>query len=252
MTRSLALLVTFAMLFMPGRPQAGEALVAVASNFAEAAQMLANNYVAASGDEISLAIGSTGKLYAQIVHGAPFDVLLAADQARPARLEAEGFGVAGSRFTYAQGRLVLWSIDTQRIAGDARAILETGDFDRLAIANPELAPYGLAARQALQHFGLWRSLAPKIVMGEDIGQAFSMVATGNAALGLLAKSQAMNPRLGQSGSFAEIPAAAHEPIRQDAILLVKGANNDAARGFLDYLRKDAAGVVIGSFGYGVD
>ena len=231
---------------LPAR--ADEALVAVASNFAEVAEALEPGFEAGTGHSVTLATGSTGKLYAQITKGAPFDVLLAADQARPERLLAEGHAVAGARFTYATGRLVLWSADPGRVAEDGAATLRGGDYDFLAIANPDLAPYGLAARQALTALGLWDKVQPRIVMGQNIGQAFSMVATGNAELGLVAKSQAVSPRNDTRGSAWAVPADLHAPIRQDAVLL--DGDNAAARAFLDHLKGDAARAVIARFGYG--
>ena len=165
--------------------RAGEALVAVAANFAEVTEELETAFETTTDHTVTITSGSTGKLYAQIKQGAPFDVLTRRRSGPPARLEAEGDAVPGSRFTYAVGRLALWSPDAERIGADGRAVLKAGDFDHLAIANPDLAPYGLAAKQALQHFGLWDALQPKLVMGQNIGQTFSMVATGNAQLGLV-------------------------------------------------------------------
>ncbi len=235
---------------LPSR--AGETLIAVAANFAEVTEKLEAAFETATEHTVTFTTGSTGKLYAQIKQGAPFDILMAADQARPERLEAEGDAVRGSRFTYAVGQLVLWSRDTERISGDGIAFLEAGDFARLAIANPNLAPYGLAAKQALEHFGLWDALRPKLVMGQNIGQTFSMVATGNAQLGLVAKSYAVSARNQTPGSGWDVPAEAHEPIRQDAVILKRAADNPAARAFADFLRSDAAREVITRFGYMVD
>ena len=194
--------------------------------------------------------GSTGKLYAQIVSGAPFDAMLAADQARPARLVDEGHAVAGSRFTYATGRLVLWSAEAGRAGPDAAGTLRRGDFDFLAIANPDLAPYGLAARQALTAMGLFDAVQPRLVMGQNIGQTFSMVATGNAELGLVAESQVLSTRSPAAGTRWAVPAHLHEPIRQDAVLL--DGNNAAARAFLSYLESTEARDVIARSGYGTD
>ncbi len=235
---------------MPSR--AGEALIAVAANFAEVTEELETLFETRTNHTITITSGSTGKLYAQIKQGAPFDILMAADQARPERLESEGDAVPGSRFTYAIGRLVLWSPDAQRISGDGIAVLEAADFDYLAIANPDLAPYGLAAKQALQNFGLWDSLQLKLVMGQNIGQTFSMVATGNAQLGLVAKSYALSTRNQTPGSMWDVPANAHEPIRQGAVTLKRAADNPAAQAFAEFLRSDAAREVITRFGYTVE
>ena len=237
---------------LPANARAGEALVAVAANFAEVLEDLETMFEEASGHSLTVTTGSTGKLYAQIKQGAPFDILLAADQARPARLEDEGDAMPGSRFTYAIGQIVLWSPDTGAVAADGVETLKAGDFDNLAIANPDLAPYGLAAKQALQHFGLWDALADRIVMGQNIGQTFSMVATGNAPLGLVAKSYVLSPRNERAGSRWDVPAKAYDPIRQDAVLLKRAANNPAAQAFAEFLRSDKARPVIERFGYTVD
>jgi molybdate transport system substrate-binding protein len=167
-------------------------------------------------------------------------------------LEEEGDIVPGSRFTYAVGQIVLWSPDPERIGGDGVEVLRDGDFNFVAIANPELAPYGLAAQQVMQHYGLWEALSPKIVMGENIGQAFSMTATGNAELGFVALSSVLAPGNEQEGSWWDAPDEAHAPIRQDAVLLKRGADNEAAKAFLDFIRSDEAAEVIKSFGYAVE
>jgi molybdate transport system substrate-binding protein len=232
--------------------RAEQALVAVAANFAEVVEKLGTMFEYSSGYTLTVTTGSTGKLYAQITKGAPFDVLLAADQARPEKLEGEGRAMAGSRFTYAVGRLSVWSPDPNRVGADGLATLRAANFNHIAIANPSLAPYGLAAKQALQRFGLWATLKPKIVMGENIGQTFSMVATGNAQLGFVAKSYAVSPRNKHQGSRWDVPADAYAPIRQDAVLLRAGADNAAAKAFLAFLRSDDARVVIERFGYGVE
>jgi len=229
---------------------AGEvALVAVAANFAEVMERLEADFEAESPHAITITTGSTGQLYAQIANGAPFDALLAADQARPERLEAEGLAVRGSRFTYARGQLVLWSADPGRIGDAGPAVLRRGDFRRLAMANPELAPYGLAARQALDGLAALRG---KIVFGENVGQTHAMVATGNAELGFVARSYVDSPRNPAPGSRWTVPETLHEPIRQDAVLLLRGEDNSAARDLLAYLRRPAVRQVIAEHGYGVE
>jgi molybdate transport system substrate-binding protein len=235
-----------------GAAQAEEATVAVAANFAEPMERLQAIFEEQSGHELTLVIGSTGKLYAQIANGAPFDVLLAADQERPVRLVEEDHAVADSRFTYAVGRLSLWSADPELI-GDGRgeAVLRSGDFDHIAIANPELAPYGLAARQTLEALDLQDELSPKIVQGENVGQTFQMVATGNAELGFVALSYVVSERNEVPGSRWDVPADLHEPIRQDAVLLAHGSDNSAATGLLDFLRSPEALAVIERFGYAI-
>ena len=196
-----------------------------------------------------MAVGSTGKLYAQILHGAPFDILLAADQERPELLERAGLTVPGSRRTYATGRLMLWSADPERIQGDIPTLLAAGSFRRLAMANPALAPYGSAAQEVLQGFGLYAALREKIVTAENIGQTYAMVATGNAEIGFVAVS---GIAANDGGSRWEVPADRHSPIRQDAVLLARAADNVAAREFLDFLRDDRARAITSGFGYGVD
>ncbi|MDQ7081349.1 MAG: molybdate ABC transporter substrate-binding protein [Paracoccaceae bacterium] len=249
--RVLALLA-LALAPMSRPSQAAEsALVAVAANFAETAQRLAGLFMARTGDDIVITVGSTGKLYAQIINGAPYDVFLAADQRRPRLLVEGGQGVRGTRFTYAEGRLSLWTPQPDGIpAGGGIAVLARGQFRHLAIANPKLAPYGLAAKQALEHLGLWQKMQPRLVMGQNVGQAFSMVATGNAELGIVARAQVLSPRNGQPGSRWDIPAHVHDPILQDAVLLRHGQNNTAARAFLSYLTSDEARALIASSGYG--
>lgn len=236
-------------LFTDSRASAEQALVAVATNFAEVAQRLESEFEAGSGHEITLATGSTGKLYAQIINGAPYDLLLAADQERPRLLEKSGDAVAGTRVVYAIGRLTLWSADADRDLTLGRETLEKGKFRSLAIANPKLAPYGAAAKETLQSLNLWDSLESKIVMGENIGQAHAMVATGNAELGMVALSYVLSLRNKQPGTRWDIPAHLHAPIRQDAILLTHGAGNVAATAFLKFLQTEGVQATVKSLGY---
>lgn len=248
----LAILAAIIAVSAPGTARAGEATVAVATNFAEVIDELETMFEAATGHALTVTTGSTGKLYAQIKNGAPFDVFLAADQARPQRLEAEGDAVPGSRFTYATGQIVLWSPDPDAVATHGVATLKMGDFDNIAIANPDLAPYGLAAKQTLLHYGLWDDLSDRLVMGQNIGQTFSMVATENAPLGFVAKSYVLSPRNDQPGSLWDVPTDSYEPIRQDAVILKRAAKNAAALAFADFLRSDTARAVIERFGYAVE
>lgn len=231
---------------------AADALVAVATNFTEVAEVLETGFEAQGYYELIMTSGSTGKLYAQIIHGAPFDVLLAADSERPRLLIQSGHAEEGSRFTYALGRLTLWSRDPDAVAADGRTTLRDGNFRSLALANPSLAPYGAAAKQALNALGLWDILEGKMAMGENVGQAYALVATGNAELGLVALSAAVSPRNLQRGSRWDLPADLYAPIRQDAVLLKHGADNAVARAFLQYLQSDAARATIRSFGYGIE
>lgn len=227
---------------------ADEVQVAVAANFAAPMHKIAAAFGQASGHKAVLSFGATGKFYAQIRHGAPFAVLLAADDETPARLVAEGLAVPGSRFTYATGRLVLWS----RLPGlvDAQgAVLRAPPPGKLAVADPRLAPYGAAAQQVMDRLGLGDALRPLLVTGENIGQTHRFVASGNAALGFVALSQVMvDGRIG-AGSAWVVPETLHEPIRQDAVLLRAGAGNAAAQALLQYLRSDAAREVIRAHGY---
>lgn len=240
------------LVLLTGPASAEVALVAVAANFAEVMERLEADFEAGSVHAITVTSGSTGKLYAQIRNGAPFDVLLAADQARPERLEAEGLAVRGSRFTYARGRLALWSADPDLVGSDGAATLRAGAFRRLAIANPDLAPYGAAARDSLQALGVWESVRERIVMGENVGQAHAMVATGNAELGLVAASYVASPRNRVAGSLWMVPESLHAPIRQDAVLLSRAEDNSAARDLLAYLRREDVRAVIREFGYGAE
>lgn len=250
--RAAALIAAVILVGFAAPAAAAEALVAVAANFAEAIGELRSMFEERSGHRLRVTTGSTGKLYAQIKAGAPFDVLLSADAATPQRLEAEGAAVAGMRFTYAVGRLTLWSRDAQRIAGDPRAALTAADLRHLAIANPDLAPYGVAAREALQNLGVWETVQDRLVMGQNIGHTYSLVASGNAQLGLVALSAVLSPRAGTTGSRWDVPQALFTPIRQDALLLKAGASNAAAREFLRFLRSDPARAVIRRYGYAVE
>lgn len=227
--------------------------VAVAANFSAPIKALAADFEQRSGHTLSASYGSTGKFYAQIRNGAPFDVLLAADEATPARLVAEDAALGASRFTYAIGRLALWSAQPA-LVDDRGDVLKRGDFRRLALASPRLAPYGTAAIETLAHLGLLEALRPKFVQGESVGQAFGFVASGNAELGFVALSQVLrDDGSGQlrNGSVWRVPAALHAPIRQDAVLLQHGRDNPAAQALLDYLKSDAARAVMRGFGYGI-
>ncbi len=228
---------------------AAEVSVAVAANFTAPMHKLAALFEQASGHKALLAFGSTGKFYAQIRNGAPFQLLLAADEQTPAKLESEGLAVAGTRFTYAVGKLVLWSAQPALVEAQG-AVLRTGSFRRLALADPKLAPYGVAAVETLTRMGLLAPLTPRLVYGESIAQAYQFVASGNAELGFVALSQVYaDGRIG-SGSGWIVPSDLHAPIRQDAVLLRSGEQQEAARALLAFLRSDAALAVIRSFGYG--
>jgi molybdate transport system substrate-binding protein len=227
---------------------ADQVQVAVAANFTGPMQAIAPLFEHATGHKTSLSFGATGKFYAQIVNGAPFEVLLAADDETPARLEREAQAVAGSRFTYAIGKLVLWSADPHRV--DAKGeVLKKGGFKHLALANPKTAPYGAAAVQAMSNLGVMDTLKPLFVQGENISQTQQFVSTGAAELGFIAYSQVMkNGKIG-FGSGWLVPGDLYNPIRQDAVLLAKGQNNPAAAALLAFLKSEQGQTVIRSFGY---
>lgn len=227
---------------------AAEVQVAVAANFTEPMKQIAAEFEKDTGHKAVLAFGATGKFYAQINNGAPFEVLLAADDETPARLDKEGKTVAGSRFTYATGKLVLWSSKDGYVDAQGK-VLATGNYAHLAIANPKTAPYGLAATETLDKLKLTAKVQPKIVQGENIGQAYQFAATGNAELGFVALSQVWKDGKFTSGSGWIVPDNLHSPIRQDAVILAKGAGNAAARALETYLKSDKAKGIIRSFGY---
>ena len=228
--------------------QAAEVSVAVAANFTAPMQKIAAAFEQDTGHKAILAFGSTGKFYAQIKNGAPFQVLLSADDETPARLEREGLGVGGTRFTYAIGRLVLWSRQPA-LVNDKGDVLRSGKFERIALADPKLAPYGAAAVEVLNGLGVMSALAPKFVQGENIAQTYQFVATGNAELGFVALSQVFAEGKLTQGSGWTVPATLHAPIRQDAVVLNSGRDNAAAAALMVYLRNDKARAIIRSFGY---
>lgn len=227
---------------------AAEVHVAVAANFTAPMQVIAADFEKATGHQAVLAFGATGKFYAQIKNGAPFDVLLAADDKTPARLEHENATVPGSRFTYAIGRLVLWSAQPGFVDAQGE-VLKRGAFKHLAIAAPKLAPYGAAAVETLEKLGLLSVIEPKFVQGESIAQTYQFVATGNAELGFVALAQVYADGKLTRGSAWIVPDDLHNLIRQDAVLLAKAKDNPAAVALLDYLKGAAAKAVILAFGY---
>lgn len=229
---------------------AAEVNVAVAANFTAPMQQIAQAFEQATGHKAVLAFGATGHFYAQIRHGAPFHVLLAADGETPQRLEQDGLAVAGSRFTYAIGRLVLWS-KQEGLVDDQGEVLRSGRFERLAIANPKIAPYGAAAMATLNRLGLLDSLQPKVVQGDSIGQAYQFVLTGNAPLGFVALSQVVSGGRIAQGSAWVVPSHLHPPIRQDAVLLSNGQAQPAAVALLRFLQGPKAQSIIRSYGYGL-
>lgn len=230
------------------RPPPVTARIAVAANFADVARTLAAEYGRRSGHRITISSASTGKLYAQIHNGAPFDALLSADASTPRLLVNEGLADGSTLQDYALGRLVLWSRDPNLVR-NGEALLRQGNITKLAIANPELAPYGAAARETLQYLRRWNELQPKLVIGENVGQAAQFVASGAAPLGLLPASLVLPARGRPTGSSWTVPAAWHTPIVQSAVLLRHGRGNVAARGFLHYLQSPSVRAKIRTLGY---
>lgn len=233
-------------LALPLSGHAGQAHVAVAANFLAPMKQLVPLFEQSSGHTLVVSSGSTGKFYAQIKNGAPFDVLLAADDETPARLVREGNAV--STQPYAIGKLALWSADPGKIDG-TDSVLRRGAYTRLAIANPKLAPYGAAAMQVLEKLGLSDAVKDKSVTGENIGQTYQFVVSGNAEIGFVALSQITVDGKLAGGSVWQIPSSLYAPIRQDAALLKRGADNPAAPALLDFLKKPQAQAVIRSYGY---
>ena len=229
---------------------AGECQVAVAANFAEPIKAIAVVFEKTTGHKLLVTLGATGKLYAQIKNGAPFDMLLSADSKTPELLEKEGLAQPGSRFTYATGKLVLWSADAKGV--DAKGdVLKNGQFRKFAYATPKLAPYGAAAEQVIDKLGLTSALTSKLVQGESIGQTFNFVQTGNAELGFVALSQVLEGGKLKNGSMWLIPQQLYTPIQQDAVVLKRAANNDAAQALVKLLKSPNIKDLIRSYGYDI-
>ena len=225
-----------------------EVQVAVAANFTAPMKLIAADFEKESGHKAVLSFGATGKFYSQIVNGAPFDVFLAADDETPLKLEKAGAAVAGSHFTYATGKLVLWSAQAGVVDGQGD-VLKKGDFKKIAIAAPKLAPYGAAAVKTMTKLGVMSRLEPRLVTGESIGQAFSFVSTGNAELGFVALSQVYAGGKIKSGSAWIVPENLHSPIRQDAVLLTRAKDSKASALLIAFLKTEKARAVMRSFGY---
>lgn len=229
-----------------GQAFAAQTTVAVAANFTEAAKEIATAFKQKTGDDAVLSFGSSGQLYTQITQDAPFEIMLSADDERPKKAVAEGFGVAGSPFTYAIGKLVLWSKTPDLVKGEDT--LKAGAFNKLSIADPKTAPYGAAAVEVLKALNLFDAVQPKIVQGNSIGQAFQFIDTGNAELGFVALAQL---KAAAAGSRWLVPQNLYTPIRQDAVLLKKGASSEAALAFMTFLKGPEAQAIIGTFGYAI-
>ena len=244
------LIAVAATLLLSAAARAEVVQVAVAANFTAPARALAEVFARTTGHEAKLSFGATGAFYTQIKNGAPFDVLLAADDERPARLEKEGDTVPGSRFTYATGQLVLWSAKPG-LVDDQGAVLKGGNFGKIAIANPKNAPYGAAAVEAMDKLGVAAALQPKLVTGESIGQTYNFIATGNADLGFVALAQVLEGGKLKSGSMWVVPAQYHAPIIQDAVILKRAASNPAAKAWMELLKTPQSKAFIRSYGYEV-
>ncbi|CAG35186.1 molybdate ABC transporter substrate-binding protein [Desulfotalea psychrophila] len=238
-------IIVLSFLLVAGSASAEQIRVAVASNFTGAIKEIASSFQAKTSHKVVLLFGSTGKHYAQIKNGAPFDAFFAADVRRPKLLEEEGLAVAGTRFTYAMGTLVLWSADPQLLDDSATALKE-GRFHHLAFANPKLAPYGKASQQVLENLGLWKQLQPKFVRGENISQALQFIKSGNAELGFIALSQLKSGKADLQGSLWKVPVALYSPIEQQAVLL---RDNKVAAQFLEFAKGEEALKIIRGFGY---
>ncbi|WP_461481627.1 molybdate ABC transporter substrate-binding protein [Porticoccus sp.] len=240
-------LFSLLLLILPLVSAAAEVSVAVASNFTAPMREIAAAFEQQSGYRAILAFGSSGKFYAQIHNGAPFQLFLSADQSKPAALEQDGLTVSGSRFTYALGTLALLTANED---ANPEALLRNGDYRKLALANPRLAPYGAAAMEVLAGLGLTDTATPRLVLGENIAQTYQFVISGNAQLGFVARSQvAANDNL--ADRYWLVPNELYQPIRQDAVLLKSGADNPAAQALMNFLRSDAAVAIMQHYGYGL-
>jgi molybdate transport system substrate-binding protein len=241
-------LTVFVLMLGANAVRAEEISVAVAANFTAPAKEIAAGFEKETGHNVTLAFGSTGAFYAQIRNGAPFEVLLSADDETPAKLVHEGAALAASRFTYATGRLVLWSAKPGYV-DDKGDVLKKGDFKRLSIANPKVAPYGAAAMEVLNALKLLEAVQARLVQGQNIAQTHQFVATGNAELGFVALAQVMKEGRIAEGSGWVVPSSLHQPIRQDAVILDKGKGKAAADAWIRYLKSDKARAIIKSYGY---
>ena len=244
--KQLSLILALTALLGVGPVWADVIRIAVASNFADALEEIAVRFEAHTEHKVILAVGSTGKHYAQINHGAPFEAFFAADVARPLRLETKGIALPGSRFTYAIGKLVLWSPQPGMVDGQG-SVLNRGDYRHLAIANPKLAPYGKAAKEVMQARGVWEPLQQRIVRGENINQTFQFAHSGNAELGFVALSNLKRLKQTPVGSYWQPPQSLYNPIEQQAVLL---KNTAAARAFLAFVKGHTARQIIQRYGYG--
>ena len=245
---SLRIFTTILLLAISFSSYAATTLVAVAANFSKPMSEIAVEFEKATGHSAKLSLGSSGKFVSQIENGGPFEVLLSADETGPQKLTQEGYAVANSQFTYALGKLVLWSATTGYV-DDQGTVLSTGNFKHIAVADPKLAPYGAAAMEVLKNKGLQTKLQPIMVMGENIAQTYQFVSTGNAELGFIALSQVIDNGKISKGSAWRVPNTDYSPIKQGAVLLNLGAKNPAALALLDYLKSAPALAIIEKYGY---
>jgi molybdate transport system substrate-binding protein len=245
-TRRLLASALFALLLPIAH--AGEATIAVAANFTGPMELIKPAFEKATGHTLTIAYGTVGKFYAQIKNGAPFDVIVSSDEAVPVRLEKDGLALPETRYTYAIGKLMLWS-SKPGVVDDKGEVLKRGDFRHLAVANPKTAVYGAAAVEVMDKLGLRATLEPKWVTGENITQTYQFVATGNAELGFVALSQIYKDGKYADGSHWAVPAELYPTLRQDVVLLTRGKDNAAARALVDYLKSDFAKQVIRAHGY---
>lgn len=241
-------LLALFVLLRPGLSAAAEVQVAVAANFTGPMKRVAEEFEKETGHKAVLSYGATGRMYAQVMNGAPFDMFLSADDETPAKLEKNGAAVAGTSFTYATGRLVLWSA-TPGLVDDKAAVLLRNEFKHLAIAAPKLAPYGAAAMETLAKIGMLSLLQAKMVTGESIGQTYSMISSGNAELGFVAMAQVFEDKRLKSGSVWIVPASLHSPLKQVAVLLARGRSNPAALQLMTFMKSGQARAIMNSFGY---
>lgn len=238
-----------------GAPPASEPLrqevrAAVAANFTAAMNELSRAFNAATGHRVVASFGASGQLFAQIANGAPFDLMLAADNQYTARLIEDGLAVADSRFVYARGKLALWSSNPGYVDAGGQ-VLKDARFEKIAIANPKLAPYGRAAEQTLQALGLFEPLQPRFITGENIGQTQQFIASGNVPLGFVALAQVLALPEAQRGSYWIVPADLYQSLDQEAVLLKSAEHNEAARAFLAFLKTAEARDIIAKLGYGL-
>lgn len=248
-----AFLVLFFVCVQSGVAAAEKTRVATAANFTSVAEVLIDEFHKSHPEhEVSLITGSTGKIFAQILHGAPFDIFLSADRERPEELEQRGIVTSGNRFTFASGLLVLWSTDPSHKELNFKGVLQDPGYRKLAIANPELAPYGAAAMKIIEDLKLANTIHDRVVMGENVGQTYALVASGNAELGFVALSQTRDVNAANKGTIWMVPPDLQEPIPQDAALLKRAEGNVAAKAFFDYLQSDDAKNIIRDAGYHVE